>query len=128
MISGGLRTFFNITNTSEKILKIAILFRSGNGSKVQRNSDGSDMYVPVYDDGLYARIDTPLMQPFFKMIPQTITAIVGDTIKVSAVGSSSSTLQILFNGSSLTTVSAATLVNANAVLRRGHTNHHCRSG
>lgn len=116
MISGGLRTFFNITNTSEKILKIAILFRSGNGGKVQRNSDGSDMYVPVYDDGLYTRIDTPLMQPFFKMIPQTIAAIVGDTIKVSAVGSSSSTMRILFNGNSLTTVSAATLVNANAVI------------
>lgn len=115
-INGGLRTFFNITNTSERILKIAILFRSGNGSKVQRNSDGSDMYVPVYDDGLYTRIDTPLMQPFFKMIPQTIAAIVGDTIKVSAVGSSSSTMRILFNGNSLTTVSAATLVNANAVI------------
>ena len=30
-ISGGLRNFFGITNSVEKIQKIAILFRSGNG-------------------------------------------------------------------------------------------------
>ena len=42
-INGGLRSFFGITNTAEKIQKIAILFRSGNGSKVLRNEDASDM-------------------------------------------------------------------------------------
>jgi hypothetical protein len=30
-ISGGLRAFFKITNPNEKIIKIAVLFRSGNG-------------------------------------------------------------------------------------------------
>src|SRR5678809_1327945 len=32
-ITGSLRTFFNITDPTETILKIAILFRNGNGSK-----------------------------------------------------------------------------------------------
>src|ERR1700754_5110826 len=36
-ITGGLRTFFGITNSGETIKKIAILFRSGDGNKVQRN-------------------------------------------------------------------------------------------
>ncbi|HWC53781.1 MAG TPA: hypothetical protein VG676_09375, partial [Chitinophagaceae bacterium] len=35
-ITGSLRTFFGITTGSEVIKKIAILFRSGDGSKVQR--------------------------------------------------------------------------------------------
>jgi hypothetical protein len=46
-ISGGLRTFFNVTDGTEIIQKIAILFRSGDGSKKQANADGSDMYIPV---------------------------------------------------------------------------------
>jgi len=50
-ITGGLRTFFGIRNASEKILKIAILFRSGSGSLKLANADGSDMYVPVYEAG-----------------------------------------------------------------------------
>ncbi|MCW3107695.1 MAG: type sorting protein, partial [Segetibacter sp.] len=47
-ITGGLRAFFGVSDNTEVIQKIAILFRNGNGSKVQRNADGSDMYVPVY--------------------------------------------------------------------------------
>src|SRR5205085_8395702 len=55
-IPGNLRTYFGISDPSEKILKIAILFRSGSGAKKLANADGSDMYVPVYEAGLYARI------------------------------------------------------------------------
>src|SRR5215471_14004925 len=62
-ITGGLRTFFGISNGSETIKKISILFRNGNGTVVQRNANGGDMYVPVYDNGLYARIDVPFQQP-----------------------------------------------------------------
>ena len=37
-ITGGIRTFFNITNATEKILKIAILFRSGTSSSISSRS------------------------------------------------------------------------------------------
>src|SRR5262249_32028501 len=40
-ITGGLRTFFGITDATEHIQKIAILFRNGDGSKAQRNADNS---------------------------------------------------------------------------------------
>ena len=43
-ITGSLRVFFGITNGAEHILKIAILFRNGNGSNKLANADGSDMY------------------------------------------------------------------------------------
>ena len=29
-------------------------------AKKQANKDNGDMYVPVYDNGVYARIDVPL--------------------------------------------------------------------
>ena len=35
-ITGGLRPFFKMTDASEKIQKIAILFRNGDGSKNRR--------------------------------------------------------------------------------------------
>jgi hypothetical protein len=49
-ITGGLRSYFGITNASEHIQKIAILFRNGDGSKKLANADGSDMFIPVYDN------------------------------------------------------------------------------
>lgn len=120
-INGGLRSFFNITNGAEKIQKIAILFRSGNGSKVQRNADASDMYIPVYDDGLYARIDSPLMQPLFKPSPQTIAPNVGDHIPVVAVGSKTGTMKLFFNGNTLNTLSSVTRISADAVVQTAGT-------
>src|SRR5437868_2246311 len=40
-IAGGIRAYYGLTNPAETIQKIAILFRNGNGSRVQRNTDGS---------------------------------------------------------------------------------------
>lgn len=115
-ITGGLRTFFNITNTSEKILRIAILFRNGAGTKKLANTDGSDMYVPVYDNGLYARIDTPLRQPTFIPIPEPVIKNVGDTIPVLAKASQSSTLKIYFNGTVVDSAPATTQLSAKPVV------------
>ena len=115
-INGGLRSFFNITNPLEKIQKIAILFRNGNGTKVQRNSDASDMYVPIYDDALYTRIDSPLTQPFFKPVTQTIAYAVGDQIPIMAVSSKAATLKLFFNGNTIGTASTSSKISANALI------------
>ena len=61
---GGDKWSFTITNprayfnagaggvpAGETILKIAILFRDALGNKVQKNADGTDMYVPIYAVG-----------------------------------------------------------------------------
>ncbi|MEY3209247.1 MAG: hypothetical protein RL064_1278, partial [Bacteroidota bacterium] len=58
-INENLRSFFGITNASEKILKIAVLFKDATGAKALRNTDGSDMYLTVYDNVFNVRIDTP---------------------------------------------------------------------
>lgn len=117
-ITGGLRSFFNMTDANEKILKIAILFRSGNGNTVQRNADGSDMFVPVYDNGLYARIDAPYKQPTYNPISEPITKNVGDALSITMKASKSSTLSILFNGTQVASGSGTTL-SANTTVSVG---------
>ena len=62
-ITQDLRSFFNITDPTETIQKVSILFRNGLGVVVQRNADGSDLYIPVYPAGLQVRIDQPYANP-----------------------------------------------------------------
>ncbi len=100
-ITGDLRTFFGVNNSNEKILKIAILFRNGAGTTVQRNTDGSDMYIPVYESGLQVRINEPFSQPTFTPAAEPISRNVGDLITINVVAPSPSNINIDFNGSSV---------------------------
>lgn len=118
-ITGGLRTYFGITNSGETIQKIAILFRSGDGNTVQRNADGSDMFVPVYTTTLAVRFTSPFFQPLYSPIPEPITKNVGDNISVSAESNSSATLTISLNGTVIQTASNATTISANPTLTTG---------
>lgn len=97
-ITGSLRTFFNITDVNETILKIAILFRSGNGNKKQANADNSDMYVPVYTNDLAVRIDQPPFQPKYVPLPEPQGWIVGSGFSVTANASKVSNMKLYHNG------------------------------
>ncbi|CAN5311292.1 hypothetical protein BH09BAC2_BH09BAC2_05670 [soil metagenome] len=100
-ITGGLRTFFGMSNPAETIQKIAILFRNGSGSKKQANTDGTDMYIPVYSGALAARLTVPLMQPTYIPQPETISKVLGNTISMTGVtnfADATSTLKLYFNG------------------------------
>ncbi len=107
-INGGLRSYFGVTDPAESIKKIAILFRSGNGSKKLANADVSDMYITVYDASLNVRIDAPPSQPLFTPVIEPITKVIGDAISITANASQSSTIKLFFNGTLLSTTSSAT--------------------
>jgi hypothetical protein len=64
----NINTFFP-PDAGEVIQKIAILFRSGSGSPAQRNTDGSNMYIPVYDNNVAVRVTVPPFQPKFPTNP-----------------------------------------------------------
>ena len=110
-ITGGLRTFFGMSNTSEKILKIAILFRSGSGSIKLANADGSDMYVPVYEAGNNVRITDPFKQPLYTAAAEPISKTVGQTIAITAKSSTAADLKLYFNGTQVATQTAATTIS-----------------
>ena len=104
-ITGGLRTFFGVTNPSEKILRIAILFRNGSGSLKLANIDGSDMFVPVYSSGSFnVRLDVTFRQPKYTPILAPLLKFVGDSVNVTANASQSSNISLYFNGTQIDTV------------------------
>lgn len=115
-ITTNLRSYFGITNASEKILKIAILFRDGAGNTVLRNSDGSDMYVNVYDNNLHVRIDTPLSQPFYIRTLEPITKKLGDTVFMNAKSNISSNLSVFYNDTLLTSANNANVVGGYKII------------
>jgi len=118
-INGGLRNFFGITNSAEKIQKIAILFRSGNGNKVLRNDDASDMYVPVYDNGNFARIDEPVSQPTYIRTIASVDKQLGNQLTITGNTNNSANLRILHNNNLIGSATAATTLSANTTLTEG---------
>ncbi len=114
----NIRSFFNVPG-AETIQKIAILFRSGGCSSdclAQRNADGSDMYVPVYDNNLAVRFTAPLMQPLSTPAPELLNKVVGDNINVTAIANASSNMRLLLNGTVVQTASNVTTISANPTL------------
>ena len=101
------RAYFNApagVPAGETILRIAILFRTAAGDKAQRNTDGSDMYVPIYPaGGNYIRFTTPFILPNYNKANEPITAIVGQQVAVTATASTTAgTLNLYFNGAKIT--------------------------
>jgi 1,4-alpha-glucan branching enzyme len=93
----NIRNFFAVPS-GEIILKVAILFRSGNGNIKQANTDGSDMYVNVYSGSLATQFIQPAFQPTFMPIPESITKVVGDSLSVNYITNKSAHLSLYFNG------------------------------
>lgn len=106
-ITGSLRSYFGVTDPNETILKIAILFRSGNGNLAQRNADGTDMYIPVYGSSVAVRIDQPASQPKYTRVAEPQNWIVGTNFNVTANASKNSTIKLYHNS----TTPFATLSN-----------------
>lgn len=68
---GDIRTFYGITNPSEKIKKLAFVFRNADGSKEGKTATNGDIFVNVADAGLQVAIETNLDGTL--ITPQTAT-------------------------------------------------------
>ena len=110
-ISGGIRSYFGVP-ASETILKIAILFRSGNGSLVQRNTDGTDMYIPIYTTSLACRLSVPPKQATYIPKAEPIVKSVGNNIAITGIANIASNLKLYFNGTLVQSATAATTITA----------------
>ena len=64
--------------TGENILKLAMVFRSADGTVVGRNTDASDIFIPLYSNAsLNVRFIEPEMTPSFEPKPIIIINTVG---------------------------------------------------
>ena len=116
-ITGSLRSFFGMTDATETIQKIAILFRSGDGSKAQRNADASNMYIPVYSAAAFAvRLTQPAREPKFVPTPEAQTWDPGTTFTISAVASQASALKLYHNGTVIATEANNTTITGTSTV------------
>ncbi len=70
-IKPSIRAYYGVP-TNEKILKMAFVFRSADGSKTGRNADGSDIFYDVYEAGTKVQITLPSQRPDIVDIGDTI--------------------------------------------------------
>jgi 1,4-alpha-glucan branching enzyme len=93
------RTFYNITNNSEKILKLAMVFRSADATK-QTNPD---IFIDLYQPGLTLVVNNPQVSVQYGD-PQRSPAFVtqGDTIPIiisaATLGTKVSTINLFIDG------------------------------
>jgi hypothetical protein len=105
----NIRSFFGVP-AAETIYRVAILFRSGDGNTVQRNADGSDMYLTVYSTSLAGKFTTPPFQPTYNPIPQTLNPAKGSTLPITFVTNQTAALQLSYNGTPVATVASGTSI------------------
>ena len=111
----NIRSFFNVP-AGESIKNIAILFRDGPGNIVQRNSDGSDMYVPVYDNDLAVRFAQPPLEPRYIAIPEPINKQPGDIINITGLASQVSDMQLYLNDVQINSLAGVTSISASPTI------------
>ncbi len=111
----NIRAYYGVP-AGETILRISLLFRNGIGTIKQANIDGSDMYIPVYDNTIAVRFTAPSFQPTYIRIPEPIIKQVGDNIALTAVANKSSTMKLFLNGTEIQTATAVTTISANPTL------------
>ncbi|MDP4264804.1 MAG: alpha-amylase family glycosyl hydrolase [Bacteroidota bacterium] len=107
----NIRSFFGVP-AAETIKKIAILFRDAGGNTVQRNSDGSDMYIPIYDNSIAVRFALPPTEPRYIPVPEPITVTTGQSISLTGIANQVSDMKLYLNGTVIQTLTGVTLISA----------------
>lgn len=109
--------FYHIPE-GEKILKLAMVFRNANGTKVARNADGSDIYVSIFEDGkLNVNFTNPVFEPLFEPKPVIQIQNIGQELTVTGVSSAKANLSLLLNGESFAQVSNATSISGKVTIK-----------
>ncbi|MET0636579.1 MAG: alpha-amylase family glycosyl hydrolase [Chitinophagaceae bacterium] len=118
----NIRSFFGMTDVNEVVKAIAILYRDGAGNIVQRNADGSNMYLPVYQSALAARFIKPFFQPTLVPIQEPFTMDLNASLPIEAVASKPSNISLFLNGSLVQTAVNTTSLLANPVITQAGNN------
>lgn len=100
---GDMRTYFGITDPSEKIEKLAMVFRSADKSKEGKTKAGGDIFVDVYPDGYQLLLQSDA--------PGTVVDK-ATTINLTAVTTDPSEITISVNGNTLASVSGKSELKA----------------
>jgi 1,4-alpha-glucan branching enzyme len=95
-----LKSFYGISS-SEKVNLLAFVFRNADGTLTGKNSDGSDIFIPVYDTGFSVRFTSPLAFPL--IIDKN------ETINITVSSNETSSIKLYENSSLLAQTSGQSL-------------------
>jgi len=97
-ITPDMATYYGLT-AGEVVSKMAFVFRNGLATKEGKDTGGTDIFVNVYQAGLNVAFTNPTNS-------QSVTA--GSTINIQFASSVAANLNLLINGASVQTTTAAT--------------------
>jgi len=101
VVQPSIRSFYNVP-ASEEILQMAFVFRNSDGSKVGRNSDGSDIFASVYAPGTQVVISSPsygsIVEP-------------GDTVNIAAIANEADSIFLFLNSTLLASASGDSIAH-----------------
>lgn len=98
----NIRTFYGVPS-GEKILKLVFVFRSSTGSPEGKGDGGTDIFCPVYEDGLQLLITEPTGDELIKT---------SKTYNLKAVTSESADLKFYVNNSVIASQSNVTALTS----------------
>ena len=94
-IQPSIREFYGVP-ASEKIVSMAFVFRNSNGSREGKTADGGDIFVTVYEEGLYVTLTNPTEE--FLVIDA------GSSLSISAEATFADSIQVLVDQEVIQTV------------------------
>ncbi len=102
---------------NETVQKLAMVFRSADGTLVGRNIDGTDIYIPIYNNSsVNVRFLEPEIQPTFDPKPVINVSGVGQELTVTGTSSQKANLSLTLNGASFATASSVTQIKGKAAI------------
>lgn len=103
-ISYNIKDYYGVPD-GEKILQMAFVFRNANGSIVGRDTDGSDIFVEVFE------ASAELITNFIRPAAGNNILSIGETLAVEAVASISASLSLTDNGVSIASATGTNLTH-----------------
>ncbi|MBP7496237.1 MAG: T9SS type A sorting domain-containing protein [Bacteroidales bacterium] len=81
-LSFNIMKFYKLNN-KVKLYELCFVFRNKDGSKVGKNADGSDFYIPIYKSGFSARFIAPKKIPVYCSINENLKFTVASNQKAA---------------------------------------------
>ncbi len=95
-----IRNYYGVPS-NEQILELAFVFRNSDGSIVGRDTDGSDIFLPLSQSGLSVQLIQPAEEPVF--------ASLGQQIEIYAIAQDAETFTLYLDDSVLVSTSQDTI-------------------
>lgn len=103
-ISYNIKEYYGVPD-GEQVLQMAFVFRNASGSIVGRDTDGSDIFVEVFESS------AELVTSFIRPTADNLILSPGETIEVEAAASLEADLKLLDNGTEIATASGVALMH-----------------